>query len=221
MHCIAPIEGRLEIVDMQTDFKLLESIPDALLIASQAGDVVFANEGVGRLFGYAREELIAHGLNLLLPERFRRSHEQNIAAFARDPYVRPMGGGAIFYGRHKSGDEFPVEIYLSPLRRADELLVMAAIRDVSPRVKLEEELRRSRDDLDERVRVRTAELEETAKRLLSELLSRIMPRAVYGVCSRPRRTMFRWSMRCSAFRAKPRAAARSSPGSAGSPRNRI
>jgi two-component system sensor histidine kinase TtrS len=45
---------------------------------------------------------------------------------------------------------------------------MAAIRDVSPRVKLEEELRRSRDDLDERVRVRTAELEETAKRLLSE-----------------------------------------------------
>ena len=112
---------------------------------------------------------------------------QNVAAYARDPYVlRPMGGGAIFYGRHKSGDEFPAEIYLSPLRRADELLVMAAIRDVSPRVKLEEELRCSRDELDERVRVRTAELEETAKRLLSEKEEHTRASARVRQAARPR-----------------------------------
>jgi PAS domain S-box-containing protein len=151
-----------------SEYQVLESIPDALLIVDQAGAIVFANDGVGRLFGYAGEELIGHSLNELLPERFRRTHEQKFADYAKDPYVRPMGGGAIFHARRKSGEEFPVEINLSPLNTADELLVMAAIRDVSARVKLEGELRRSRDELDDRVRARTSELEEAARRLLSE-----------------------------------------------------
>jgi two-component system sensor kinase FixL len=151
-----------------TDFSVLEYIPDALLIADQVGNIVFANRGLGTLFGYEPSELIGDSLAKLMPERYRGTHRANVAAYARNPYVRPMGGGAIFQARNRSGQEFPIEIYLSPLHTSGGLFVMAAIRDVSQRVKLEEELRRSRDELDERVRQRTAELEETAKRLRSE-----------------------------------------------------
>jgi two-component system sensor kinase FixL len=152
----------------RAEFQLLESIPDALLITNQAGDILFVNERLGGLFGYSREELIGRSVSRLMPERFRHTHEQNLAAYARAPYVRPMGAAGVLWARHKSGQELPVEIYLSPFRRDGEMFVMAAIRDVSLRIKMEEELRRSRDELDERVRARTAELEETANRLLAE-----------------------------------------------------
>jgi len=151
-----------------SELGLLEFIPDALLVADRSGNIVFVNEGLSRLFGYAPDELRGRGLDRLMPERFRDTHGANVAHYASEPFVRPMGSGSVFPARNKSGEEFPVEIYLSPLNTADGLYVMAAIRDVSQRVKLEEELRQSRDELDERVRVRTAELEQTANRLRSE-----------------------------------------------------
>lgn len=163
-----PLAGHTEPQFKPDDYRLFEYIPDALLIADQAGNIIFANQRLEQLFGYATEELLGRSLDRLMPDRFRGTHRVNVAAYVKEPYVRPMGGGQIFQARHKSGREFPVEIYLSPLPLASGLLMMAAIRDVSQRVKLEEELRRSRDELDERVRIRTAELEETATRLQRE-----------------------------------------------------
>jgi len=155
-------------------FEILESLPDALLITDGDGTIAYANLRFAALFGYTPAEVVGAPLDRLMPGRFHLSHQSRVKGYVRDPHVRPMGECNGFYALHKSGTEFPVEIYLSPIHAGGRLFVMAAVRDISQRQQLEAELRLSRDDLEQRVKARTAELEETARQLELEMAERAL-----------------------------------------------
>ncbi|MFJ9731978.1 PAS domain S-box protein [Streptomyces sp. NPDC101171] len=120
---------------------LLEAAPDAMVIVDDKGRIRLVNAQTEALFGYRREELLGHPVELLVPGRFHRHHTEHRDAYTHNQQVRPMGAGLDLYGLRKDGTEFPVEISLSPLETADGLLVSAAVRDVSERKAAEERFR--------------------------------------------------------------------------------
>lgn len=123
---------------MERQFRqLLESAPDAMVIADASGTIQLANSQAERLFGYAAAELIGQPVELLMPERFRGRHPNHRKDYAGAPRVRPMGSGLELFGQRKDGSEFPIELSLSPLETDSGMLVSSAIRDISERKRAE------------------------------------------------------------------------------------
>ena len=120
---------------------VLHLAPDAIVIVDASGSIVFANEQVFALFGLTEEEAVGQAIESLIPERFRAAHVRHRRNYAEDIRVRPMGVGRQLFGRQKDGTEFPVEVSLSPIRDGSQTLVVAVIRDITDRRKIEADLR--------------------------------------------------------------------------------
>jgi two-component system sensor kinase FixL len=135
------------------DFSLLESVPDAMVIVDDRGEVRHVNAIAERLFGWSRDELVGKPIEALLPSRFRDQHHGHRAAYNAAPRSRPMGLGLDLSALRKDGTEFACEISLSPIEVDGRPCVIAAVRDVTERKKRErgaELWRKAREEVRER-----------------------------------------------------------------------
>jgi len=137
-----------EVLDRPTasDFfrTILDSAPDAMILADENGHIVIVNGQAERMFGYDRTELVGEPVELLLPESLHEQHRRHRATFAAAPSVRVMGAGLTLTARRKDGSVFPVEISLSPVHAAGARYVSTVIRDITERKQLEDEIEAAR-----------------------------------------------------------------------------
>ena len=122
---------------------LVETAPTGIIIADAKGRIVEANAHTTRMLGYTADELVGRPVEILLPKALQAAHEKHREGYAANPHARPMGLGMDLFARRKDGTQFPVEISLGPLVTEGEILVSAAIVDISARKKMEEQLRLS------------------------------------------------------------------------------
>jgi PAS domain S-box-containing protein len=118
----------------------LDAAPDAMIIIDATGIIRFANRQVSALFGHPHDDIIGQSIEHLMPERVRSRHVGHRTGYVKTLRVRPMGAGLELFGLRRDGTEFPVEISLSPIEDGDQVLVAAAIRDMTDRKRVEAEL---------------------------------------------------------------------------------
>lgn len=123
----------------------VESNPNAVVLVDQTGKIVLTNSQTMRLFGYGRHELIGQPVEILMPARFRMSHEGYRTGFGTGQSVRPMGMGRDLYALRKDGTEFPVEIGLATIETEEETLTISVIADITLRKQAELALHEERN----------------------------------------------------------------------------
>jgi diguanylate cyclase (GGDEF)-like protein/PAS domain S-box-containing protein len=118
--------------------KLFHSLPDSIVVVDSQGCITDVNPQTEVLFGYAPNELLGHPVEMLVPERYRTVHKGVRRAYNEQPRLRPMGVGLDLYALRKDGNEFPVDIMLAPVEVGAQRIVLAVIRDITERKRLEQ-----------------------------------------------------------------------------------
>jgi PAS domain S-box-containing protein len=119
--------------------RVLDAMPDAVVIVAADGKIVNLNVAAEAMFGYTRDALLGQSIEVLLPERLRESHVAHRDEYYAKPYARPMGVGMDLFAVQKDGREFPVEISLAPFLAPEGPQVVASIRDMSERHRAREQ----------------------------------------------------------------------------------
>jgi PAS domain S-box-containing protein len=120
--------------------KVLDSTPDSMLFVDSQTKIVLVNAQFEKVFGYTQDEIVGKKLDILVPDRYRANHGKMVQHYFDEPRVRSMGSTIEIYAKKKNGEEFPADISLSPLQTDEELLVAAAVRDITDRRKAEEQV---------------------------------------------------------------------------------
>ncbi len=128
---------------------VFEHSPDAVLITDGTGRVVLANRMAATILGYTQSELLLVPVATVVPELAL----ETLAALAEramgtDAALVTLGAGCgRVWAFRKDGVKVPVEINLSPLQSDDGTMVVAVIRDITVRVRAEEERLRLEEHL--------------------------------------------------------------------------
>jgi PAS domain S-box-containing protein len=112
---------------------LLESLANGVVIADQAGTIVYANHFLEKMFGYDKGQLLGQRVEELLPAELRSLHASHRGQYSKSPETRLMGAGRDLQARRKDGSVFPVEVGLSPMQTPEGLRVVGIVTDISKR----------------------------------------------------------------------------------------
>ncbi len=127
--------------------ELYSASPDALVVAGEDGRILLANDEAHRVFGLPLGVLVGSGLDDLLPTAHGAIHARHWKAYFAAPRRRQMGSGRSLSGRRHGGEHFPIDVAISPFSFRGQPAVLAVIRDLTEKKKLEESLQRSEEEL--------------------------------------------------------------------------
>lgn len=119
---------------------VIDSARDAFVAMDASGKIVDWNPQSQEMFGYSREEAIGRPLGeALIPDGQRAGFSEGLKQFLTTGQGTLMGRRLEMSARHRDGQEFPVELVVSPARIDNAWVFFAFIHDITQRKRVAEE----------------------------------------------------------------------------------
>ncbi|HLO43084.1 MAG TPA: PAS domain-containing sensor histidine kinase [Leadbetterella sp.] len=139
---------------------------EGIIISDDQSRIIKINPSGLKTFGYSSEkEIIGQKIEVLIPQRFKDNHVGHREKYMQNPHARSMGLQYDLSALRKNGEEFPVEVSLSPFKNSLGSFVICFIIDITTRKKAEENEQNYRKELEKEVEERTLILKEAIQKL--------------------------------------------------------
>ena len=150
--------------------ELANLLPQTIYETDAAYNITYSNQAGLESFGYNQEDL-QKGLNvfeLIIPEE-REKVIKNIIKVTKEG----SSGGNEYTALRKDGSTFPASVYSLPIIRNRKIIgIRGIVADISKLKETQIALQKANDELEQRVRERTAKLAETNQILQAEIAER-------------------------------------------------
>jgi two-component system sensor kinase FixL len=119
---------------------LIDTSQEAIIAINQQRQIVLFNPAAERIFGYTETEVQGQQVNILMPEPYASEHDGYIARYEQTGTPHAIGRTLSLAARRKDGQLFSIELVVTKLPRDQESWYGAFIRDISEKVRLQEQL---------------------------------------------------------------------------------
>ena len=127
---------------------VVDTARDAIIICDKSGRICSWNRGAQQMYGYQASEITGRPVTVFVPERYHPVHDRAIQG------LQQPGEGRLLHNRRlegiarrKDGTEFPTEVSVSAWQLDDEMYLTFIARDITDRVRTQQEVQASRDYL--------------------------------------------------------------------------
>ena len=113
---------------------MLDTALDAVVVMGLDGRVLGWNERATALFGWSSDEAHRQDLTtLIVPPAFREAHDRGLERFLKTGEGPVLGRRIEVTALNRAGEEFPIELSVSPSDQFGDLLFIGFMRDISER----------------------------------------------------------------------------------------
>ncbi len=127
------LERRVQQQSAKSD-AILHSMLDSLVHIDAEGSILSVNEAACRLFGYAREELIGHNVNMLMPEPHHTQYNDYLARHVDTGRIQLIGRRVELEAVRRDGTRLPIDLSLSEINEeGGARSFIGVIRDIGER----------------------------------------------------------------------------------------
>ena len=111
---------------------LLQTTLDAVVVMTAAGTIADWNDRAVSTFGWTRDEVIGRPMaDLIIPERYRDAHQSGLKRYLQTGKAVVLGRRIEVSGLRKNGEEFPLELSISPMASEGSVLFVGCLRDMT------------------------------------------------------------------------------------------
>lgn len=148
---------------------VIDASTDAIISTDVEGRILIFNPAAERVFGRSRQSVEGQGIEILLPDRYRATHQGQRQHFSKAHEPSRMMGLGLVKGLRADGVELDLEGTISQVTVKGQQLLLANFRDVTERVRLEAERQQSRFQLSELTRKLMSQEKTFVKRMVQTL----------------------------------------------------